>query len=183
MEGSQFDEVIRTWPGSRRSLLGGMLGLAAGLIGLSTTGARKKRKRKKSRQGTRLPQATPNAYGCLNVGDRCASPEQCCSGICDGVQGSRTCRPHDVGGCQAGSEPEACGATDVPCTTSGGADGLCSTTTGNGGYCLVTADCYPCRTDLECQRADNGFFGPTAACVKCAQCGQTGGTACALAHL
>jgi hypothetical protein len=73
--------------------------------------------------------------------------------------------------------------TEVTCLNSKGEDGLCATTTGNAGYCMFSGDCYPCTTDFECQRANSGFFGPTAACVKCAACDQTGGTACALAYL
>ena len=179
MEGSQFDDFIRTLAASRRSLLGGTLGLASGLIGLSTIDARKKRKRKKPGQASRTPQATPNEFGCLNMDASCTSPEQCCSGICEGTRGRRTCRAHDVGDCQAGFALES----EIPCSTSGGEGGLCGTTTGNAGYCLITGDCYPCKTDLECQRADGGFFGPTAACVRFAGCGQTGGTVCALARL
>lgn len=179
MDDSRFDDCLRSLAGSRRSLLGGTLALSSGLIGRSTIDARKRRKRKKPRNVTRTPPATPNEFGCLNVDVSCTSPEQCCSSICEGTSGRRTCRAHDVGDCQAGTALES----EIPCTTSGGEDGLCSTTTGNAGYCMFTAACYPCKTDLECQRADGGFFGPTAACVKFAGCDQTGGTACALARL
>ncbi len=48
---------------------------------------------------------------------------------------------------------------------------------------IVFGGGFPRHDDLECQRADNGLFGPTAACVKFAACGQSGGTACALARL
>lgn len=182
MEGPQFDDFIRALAGSRRSLLGGTLGLASGLIGLSSIDARKKRKRKKPKQASRTPQATPNEFGCLSVNDPCTGPGECCSGICEGAKDRRTCRAHDAGDCQAGPEMEACGGTEIPCTNSKGEDGVCTTTTGKAGYCLYALDCYPCKTDVECQRANGGFFGPTAACVTCTACDQTGGTACALAH-
>lgn len=183
MDSSRFDHFTRSLAGSRRSLVGGTLALSLGLIGSSSIDARKKRKRKKPRHANGIPQAPPNAYGCLNVGDPCTSPGECCSGLCEGTKGRRTCRAHDAGDCQAGTELEACGGTEIPCTNGKGDDGVCATTTGNAGYCLYTLDCYPCKTDVECQRANGGFFGPTAACVTCTACDQTGGTACALAYL
>lgn len=183
MDSSRFDTFTRSLAGSRRSLLGGTLALASALVGQSSIDAKKKRKRKKIKKVPRTPPATPNAFGCLNVGDPCTGPGECCSGLCDGPQGGRTCRAHHTGDCPAGIEMEGCGGAEVPCSHGNDDNGVCSTTTGNAGYCLLAADCYPCKTDLDCQRANGGFFGPTAACITCTVCDQTGGTACALAYL
>jgi hypothetical protein len=183
VDDSRFDSFTRSLAGSRRSLLGGTLALALGPLGLSSIDAKKKRKRKRNRNVPRTPQATPNEFGCLNVNDPCTSASQCCSGICQGPKGARTCRAHDTGGCEPGIEPEVCGEENESiCTTNSGDEGYCGTTTGNAGYCAGPGDCYPCRTDVECQRANNGFFGPTAACLKCTFCSGTGGTACFMAE-
>lgn len=179
MDSSRFDHFTRSFAGSRRSLVGGTLALSLGLIGSSSIDARKRRKRKKPK--SRNLQVTLNEYGCVNVDVPCTSNDQCCSGVCEGTKGNRTCRAHDSSDCIAGTD--VCSGEEVTCTTSSGEDGFCGTTTGNAGYCLATGDCYPCRTDVECQRARNGFFGPTAACLTCAECAQTGGTLCALARL
>jgi hypothetical protein len=164
-----------------RSLAGAGLGL--GVTWTSQVGEAKKRRKRKKRDKPRTPQATPNEYGCLNVDDPCTSATECCSGICEGTKGNRTCRAHDSGDCEAGIEPEACGEENESiCTTSSGDEGYCGTTTGNAGYCAGAGACYPCKTDVDCQRANNGFFGPTAACLKCAFCPETGGTACFMAE-
>jgi hypothetical protein len=172
---------------SRRDILRGLAGAGLGLAIARPSlpvEARKRRKRKTRKpRKPRTPQATPNAFGCLNVGDPCTGPGECCSGICEGTQGGRTCRAHHTGDCPAGIEIEGCGGTEISCSHGDDNNGVCSTTTGNAGYCLLTADCYPCKTDFECQRAKGGFFGPTAACITCTACDQTSGTACALAYL
>jgi hypothetical protein len=193
MDHNHFDHLVRriaapSLPSSsrgfeqgiigRRSLLAAALATAVTRLGASGADARKRRGPKKRKQRA----APPNAYGCIDVGELCQTSAQCCSGICQGNNGQRTCRAHDASDCEAGAEPEGCGAIDVPCTTSSGQDGICGTTTGNAGYCLYTADCYACKTDVDCQRANDGFFGPTAACITCTDCVQTGGTACALAE-
>jgi hypothetical protein len=121
----------------------------------------------------------PNAYGCLNVGDRCKRAAHCCSGICEGKKGRRSCRAHGAGGCVAGTQPKDCGGTNVDCTTSLGRLGFCATTTGNAAYCWAVKDCVACRTDADCRTARDGLFGPEAACLRCASCTATGGTLCA----
>jgi hypothetical protein len=186
MDRNHFDQLARNLarvPSRRhvlRSLAGAGLGLATAQHSQPVE-AKKRHKRKKHKN--RTPQATPNEYGCLNVDDPCTSATQCCSGICGGTRGKKTCRAHDTGDCEPGIEPEACGEENESiCTTSSGDEGYCGTTTGNAGYCAGAGACYACKTDVDCQRANNGFFGPTAACLKCAFCPETGGTACFMAE-
>jgi hypothetical protein len=167
MDHRAFDELIRSLTKSRRVLLGGAL-VAAGRLGFSAADA-KKRKRKK--RNKRQSVGTPNAFGCLNVGDPCKSAEQCCSGICSGKKGKKRCRSHDTGGCPAGHD--AFGDDVVTCQTSSGVWGKCGTTTGNAGYCVGGGDCHPCAKDADCRSR----CGPQAACVVSPQACAIG-TAC-----
>lgn len=181
MHPNTFDALARrvTRLPSRRQVLRGLAGAGMGLAITNSTqlvDARKNRKRK--RQKKHAAQVAPNAFGCLNVGDPCTNANACCSGICRG-----TCRAHHASDCEPGIEPEGCGGTEVTCSTGSSYTGICATSTGNAGYCLITADCFACKTDTDCQRANDGFFGPTAACIRCSGCAQTEGTACALAAL
>jgi hypothetical protein len=170
MEHRQFDDLIRSLTKSRRSLFGGALAAAAGWLGLSAADAKKRRKKRKKRS-KRQQVGTSNAFGCLDVGDPCASADQCCSGICTGKKGKRTCRAHDTGGCPAGHD--AFGDDAVSCQTSAGIWGKCGTTTGNAGYCVGGGDCHPCANDADCR----SLCGPQAACVVSPQ-GCAIGTAC-----
>lgn len=176
MDGSRFDDLLRSLVNSRRSILTGVLATVSGLLVAPRVDARKKRKRTKRRIKQRA--AKPNAYGCIDVGALCQNSAQCCSSICGGKKGKKTCRAHDVGDCQAGAEPDFCGVTDIACTTNGGRAGACGTTTGHAGYCLVSGACHACRTDLDCQRKVGGNLGPTAASIQCFGCTEHGGTAC-----
>jgi hypothetical protein len=179
---SQIHVMARHLAASRRSLLGGVLAPAGAWLGSATVGARKKRKRKRKRTSQLV--GRPNAFGCLDVDDPCQREDQCCSGICEGKKGQRTCRAHDTGSCSAGEQFEICGGTeDVSCTTSAGTPGLCGTTTGNAGYCLASAHCFACQTDADCQEALDGLFGPRAACIPCAVCAKEGGTICGTAFI
>jgi hypothetical protein len=182
MDGMKLDGMVRSLTDTRRSLLGGALALAGGWLGIDTTDAKKRRKRK-PRKKLKQRAAAPNAFGCIDVGELCQNAAQCCSGICAGKKGKRTCRAHDVGDCRAGAEPDICGVADIACTTDGGKSGACGTTTGNAGYCLRSGDCYACRTDWDCQRAGGGNLGPTAACIQCFGCTDHGGTACVSANV
>ncbi|MGH2618406.1 MAG: hypothetical protein ACRDJC_24510 [Thermomicrobiales bacterium] len=169
MDGFQFDTMIRSLSGSRRSLLGGVLTIAGGWLGVPGAGAKKKRKRKPK-------QAKPNAFGCLNVDAPCQSAEQCCSGICTGKKGKKRCRAHATGNCRIGQSIAFCGGENSGCALGGGnLTGVCGTSTGNAGYCVGGGDCFPCTRDAECRP----FCGPGAACVRCADCTETGGTMCA----
>lgn len=132
-----------------------------------------------ARKQTRRRKVRFNAFGCVNVGSFCTRDGQCCSGVCEGKQGKRRCRAHDAEGCTASAPPHICDLGAGPCTSSLGDPGFCQTTTGKAGYCAAGGMCHACATDAECRTAQGGLFGPRAACVRCAGCEFTGGTACA----
>lgn len=163
---------------SRRDVLRGLAATGLGLGGLpllEAANAAKKRRPKKKRK----PKVRFNAFGCVNVRGFCKLANQCCSGICEGEPGKKTCRDHDTGGCPSGNRDiSSCAVPSVPilrCTTStGDPDGECGVTTGNAGYCLYSGGCYPCTKDAECQ----AICGPKAACTRCDDCEETGGTSC-----
>jgi hypothetical protein len=188
MDHMHFEAVaqILTRRPSRRDVLRGLggAGLGVGSVRLAAVvNAKKKRKHKKRKKKIKQKTAAPNAFGCIDVGALCQTAEQCCSGICAGPKGTKTCRAHDTGDCAVGDHPEGCGGIETACTTSSGLPGACGTTTGNAGYCLIAGDCYPCRTDADCQAAAGGQLGPTAACIQCADCENDGGTMCATTKL
>src|SRR5687768_4676174 len=114
MDSIRFDALVRSLVESRRSLLVGSLALTAGRFGVSTIEAKsKKRKRKKKPK-----KASPNEYGCLDVGNPCQDADQCCSGICDGTKGKRTCRAHDTGTCKQDGQLVPCNnRTNCGCFT------------------------------------------------------------------
>lgn len=179
MDSDRFDAVTRLFaPLLTRRGLAGLLGMAAlGRIDLAEAKKRKrkkKRKNKKGKGGNQPPEVKLNQFGCVNVGDFCESASQCCSGTCEGS----ACKAHDTGICQAGQNVIFCadGATNISCTGPGGALGLCLTTTGNAGLCATDRQCVSCKKDADCQSAS--VCGPGAACVVCANCLDTGGTAC-----
>jgi hypothetical protein len=169
MEAPRFDRLSCAFAGaSRRRLLRSLSALAA--IALPGGAQARKRKGKKKRK-----KVTRNGFGCVNVDRSCQNDGQCCSGICRGKQGKKRCRGHDGGDCQAGQREEACGGTEVFCTSSAGEFGICNTTTGNAPYCAVGAGCFPCAKDADCQ----AVCGAAAACIVCLDaCAEDGGTAC-----
>jgi hypothetical protein len=148
---------------SRRTLAS-VLGLGA--LGLPSLAAGKKRRKNKK--------IKRNSFGCVNVGNFCKDPGQCCSGICQGKKGKKRCRAHDTGGCQPASLCTFFGAEGIPCTTSSAVPGQCGTTTGNAGYCVGVGDCFPCAKDADC----HDVCGPHAACVQCPEECEVG-TVCA----
>jgi hypothetical protein len=173
VDGDRFDCLVRSLRGSRRSLLGGALVIGGGRLDAPGAKARKKRPRK-------LKKPTPNAYGCLNVGAACQNAGQCCSGICGGKTGKKTCRAHDVGNCRTGQAIGFCGGMNSACAIGGGnPTGVCGTTTGNAGFCVGGGDCYSCTEDAQCRP----FCGAGAACVRCERCTETGGAMCASAGI
>jgi hypothetical protein len=155
---------------SRRDVLRGLAAAGIGLLAvprLDGAAARKERTRK----------VKLNAFGCVDAGGVCKTNGQCCSGICQGKRGKKTCRVHDATTCEAGQTiTDVCGGKDVSCTTStGNADGACLTTTGNAPYCARESFCHACKRDADCRP----FCGEDAACVTCVGCTDAGGTACA----
>jgi hypothetical protein len=161
MDTDHFDRLTRSVSRflSRRALATTLGVVALGSHGLAE--ARKKKKRKVKR----------NAFGCVNVGTFCKNGGQCCSGIC----GGNKCRAHDESNCPRGPQEGFCDSIDVVCVASDGNDGLCDTTTGNAGFCLGDFECSECTKDADC----TSICGPGAACLVCALCDGTGGTACA----
>jgi hypothetical protein len=155
---------------SRRDVLRGLVAAGLGLQAAPRPDVAAAKKRKKVRF---------NAFNCVSVGGFCKNAGQCCSGICEGKKGKRKCRAHDTGGCQPGGRDTICSAsgTDIPCTTSTGAEvGQCNTTTGNAGFCAAAGSCFACTKDAQCQER---YGQPEAACIRCDKCPQTGGTSCA----
>jgi hypothetical protein len=162
MDGSRFDALVQSFLGSRRSLLAGGLGVGM-LWRPMVTGARKKRKRKK-----RNPQARPNEFGCLEVGDPCKSAAQCCSGVCE----DKRCRAHDTGRCDQGLVKETCLAATpedmevLRCDND--PDCACYRTTSGSRYCSAFLEnegdprCADCRSDADCVALG---FPPEAACA------------------
>jgi hypothetical protein len=176
---------------SRRGLVGGFVSglMGSRMIGHSQlmearnrrrTQKHKRRRKRKQKQGQGQPLL--NAFGCVDVGQKCfGRGDLCCTGRCEGTPprnggpDERRCAAHDTGGCQAGQRPSGCGGVDTACTTTSGSEGACNTTTGKSGFCAAAGDCFPCAKDADCQ----GLCGPGAACVVCAEsCSGTGGTAC-----
>lgn len=106
---------------SRRQGLGvlAVLGLCAGLLADGATA--KHRKQKKN--------VTRNAFGCVDVGRFCENGGPCCSGVCSGKSGKKTCQNHDAATCQNRvSETDCGGAVNGTCLTSTGAQGTCNAT-------------------------------------------------------
>ena len=177
MDSAQFDDATRALaPLVTRRGLAGVLGLAAlGSVSVADAKRKKRKKRKKKKNKNNGDEVKLNEFGCVNVGDFCENSGQCCSGICE----NDACQAHDANVCQAGQTDLSCAAQGVnaDCTTPGGGDGLCVTTTGNAGFCVGDRKCFACTKDTDCQGA--GVCGLDAACIVCANCDETGGTACA----
>jgi hypothetical protein len=118
------------------------------------SGAKKKRKHRKRKK--RLPTATPNEFGCIGVGDRCQDAAQCCSGICDGRKGEKTCRAHHTGTCPQGGEGQCTNQDPSLDACNGTADCFCSRTTAGSDVCVAYAPsgadfCTDCVTDANCE--------------------------------
>jgi hypothetical protein len=152
---------------SRRDLLHGLAGVGMGLRGLwPQEPAAAKRKRN---QKTRNKKAKPNAFGCLSVGKTCKNAKPCCSGICMGKQGKRTCRAHDTGTCQQ-DVPAICqSGSPLTTTCNNRPDCACFRTTAGSSICGETlcgragcSDCAACQRDADCVALG---FPPEAACA------------------
>jgi hypothetical protein len=168
MDGSQFDDLIRSLTSSRRALVGGVFVTAAGWLGATGTGAKKRRRHKKKKK------LQLNGFGCVDVGGNCfGNSAKCCSGICEGSGKTSRCVAHNELGCDA--DDETCSEL-VLC----GTQGTCYRTTGKAAFCgnVNTCDCGTCHKDSDCEAQ----FGPGAACVvcsgDCAGVNGSQGTAC-----
>jgi hypothetical protein len=167
---------------SRRDVLRALAGAG---VGLSITRLPKLAAAKKTRKNT-PKKPKPNAFSCLDVGKTCTSAVQCCSGVCEGKKGKRTCRSHNAGICRP--EGDFCLGAPQACKLLGERIAVCWQTTGKAAFCGDPGDdgpegfCRNCKRDTDCQEE----FGPGAACIDmrrgiCADqgaCADTGGTAC-----
>ncbi len=175
--------ALRTATLPRRAALGAALG---GLMGRSLeigseAKKRSKRHKRRKRKNHNRNTTAANAFGCLNVGDRCDGTDlQCCSGLCREQPGGKGkarrayCAGHDEGSCRA--DQDFCVTEDELATRCDG-DGTCFRTTGQASFCgrLQDGNCFPCRTDAECEPV----FGAGAACVVCSDCDdEAGGIGC-----
>ena len=163
MDSDRFDGLTRSVSTllSRRTLAGA---LGLGALGLPALAEAKKKHKKKK--------AKFNDFGCVNVGDFCKNNGQCCSGICQGKKGKKKCKAHNTADCQPGQD--ICATGEVLCTTDTGSVGACSRTTGQASYCEASGDCFVCKKDADCV----AVCGEGAACLVCADCPETGNTAC-----
>ena len=167
---------------SRRDVLRSLAGAGLGLGALRLPDAVEAKKGKKK--------SKKNAFGCLDVGQRCAGKDgKCCSGICQGKKPKRgkkdksKCVAHDAGICIAEADTCTAGA-EVRCNPSNPSC-FCTLTTGNAGFCAAfsggpAGHCRVCRKDTDCEPE----FGEGAACIVlggiCTTlCLATGRTACA----
>jgi hypothetical protein len=151
---------------SRRTAAGVLAGTAVPRLGDARR--RKRRKRKKNKK------VAFNDFGCVDTGKHCKSASQCCSGICHGKKGKKTCRAHDASTC-AGQE--GCAGEEAFCTTTSGDDGLCFVTTGKAPFCAYTGTCFACTKDADCEPV----CGAGAACTVCPGCEAGIETACSRA--
>lgn len=182
MNGSRLATLARLTRSapSRRDILRGLAGAGLGLSVARLGAAVEAKQKRKHKRKERKP--TPNAFGCLDVGQPCRGDDgTCCSGICEGEKPRKgkkdtsRCAAHDSVTCQPGERETQCGGAElVLCTTSTGFAGQCNTTTGNAGFCLASGVCFSCVTDAECQQV----CGARAACLQCTDCVQYGGTMC-----
>jgi hypothetical protein len=141
----QFDDLMRSLASSRRSLVAVVTAIAASWQSLPDVQARKRnRKRGKAR---------PNAYGCLSVGAACKSADQCCSGICEGKKGKRTCRAHGTATCDQRA-PGFCTSSNPVTTFCGNTNACaCFRTTAGSNFCgtdVAPGACAECKKDADC---------------------------------
>lgn len=151
MRPPRFDRITRSFSPSRRALVGVALTALAGQVVPATAGAKKRKRRKPSREGR------PNQFGCRSTGQSCKSARQCCSSICQGKRGKRTCRAHHTGTCDQSldgicktPEPAAIscnGSMDCGCGRSTAGTNVCFAYSTTGDYCAG------CRTDADCEAA------------------------------
>jgi hypothetical protein len=111
-----------------------------------------------------VPRAQAMHFDCHHVRKPCTRSRQCCSGICRGPQGKKTCRAHGTGMCKTGQD--SCDlVVDFPCgDNSPNGSCVCFVTTGGASFCGGNEATTTCTKDKECEDS----HGPGAACVPCA---------------
>jgi hypothetical protein len=92
--------------------------------------------------------------GCRNIGKPCRRGGECCSGVCRGKSGQKSCRAHHAGTCRPGEDHCREGFTAV---CNNGENCYCVVTTGGAPFCgqLDVGACTACRRDADC--AAQGF--------------------------
>jgi hypothetical protein len=197
MKQEHFDTITRSLTsaisrrGFGRTLASGGLGALLRACDAPDIGAKKRKQKHKRRKKQRKQQIVRNAFGCVDVDQRCAGNSlNCCSGICQGTRPKKgkndtsKCVAHNTGICTV--DTNACDlGVELPCSADGSRSN-CSLTTGNAAFCAAIdpvegarPNCRSCAKDTDCQ----GEFGPGAACVVlggvCTPlCLATGRTAC-----
>ena len=172
MDNRTFDDFARSMTQSRRFILSAPLALTAGWAGLSASEAKNNGRN------------TPHPYGCREVGDACKRSGQCCSSICKGKPGKKTCRAHGTATCKQGV-PGACTAGNPELLHCGSnSDCFCFRTTAGSNYCGDwfggTKICHACTKDADCEALN---LPPGSACVpvamgNCAAANCEGGMMC-----
>jgi hypothetical protein len=160
-----FDALMRSlfsMP-SRRHLLHGLAGAGLGLgVSRFPAGVEGKKRKPKKRKPRK---AKPNEFGCLSVGQTCKSGEQCCSGICDGKKGKKTCRAHDTGNCEQGGPQICTSGPPQSLTCNNEAYCRCFGTTAGSIVCSrfdQMQSCADCQQDADCIALG---FPPGSACA------------------
>jgi hypothetical protein len=168
MDSSQFDGLVKRLARPAESRRGFLRGLAASGLGLGAARlpllvtAQERKPKGRGKDKPRKPK--PNQYGCLEVGDPCGRSSHCCSGICKGKKGKKTCRAHDTGTCHQTGTGICLSAKpqNISCNNNDGC--RCFTTTAGSNVCaeLKPGDCADCGKDADC--AALGFV-PGTVCV------------------
>jgi hypothetical protein len=157
MDGRQFDDLLRTLPGTRRAAITSLLAAMGGLASFPVADAKKRKKKKKRCRGCAvctscvkgkcraLPDHTPCGGACQEctggrcvnkpAGTPCGGDSQCLDGICNSRP---TCQGVNVSGClQLGAE--------ICCSE------ICETVTSpTAGTCAKASAGQPCKVNLDC---------------------------------
>jgi hypothetical protein len=152
MEHRRFDAIVEQLAAEPRPRRGALrLVAAAALSGLF------------ARAG--LGERTAEAGVCAKVGKPCRRAEQCCSGICSGKAGKKTCRSHGAGTCNG--RHNIC-TTPNPYLVFCNSSALCACiqTTAGSSFCsdlrYPSFVCADCERDADCVALG---FPPGSACA------------------
>ena len=160
MDGTRFDALLRRAVESRRSLLGGALLAASGLVSRTDSGSSAKHKKprkcsvcKKRKKGK--CKSNPARNGVI-----CATDKVCRNGSCIGFDA--TCA----------ADASSCGATNVSCGPDV-SDCSCYQRVSDGGVACGFTGSFTACSDPGC--ANDGDCGPDQACIvsetlKCQGC-------------
>jgi hypothetical protein len=179
MDGRLFDEFLRDFANSRRSLLGTALAAAAAITGFSATAAKKKKKKpckKKcktgcctSKYGKCIKREQQSSTQCGTAGEicrtNCEGLERCGPATCDGCCDGATCEISSAAHC--GRNGIACIACDAQedCGSDGRCCGLQGHTCGSDENCCLNRLCDggkccsvvsgACGSDPDCCNPDH----------------------------